>query len=362
MSQPLQTRLKLLFTKAGADVSESILPDLLSFTYADKETLEADTISLTLKDERGKWASTWKPNGGEVVKAYIQSGTTTNRGKELYCGKFYVDKQSVSGSPRIYSLEGVSVPLDTPIRKKKKSAAWQRATLFSIADEIAGKNGLKLVYDADDKVSYSERVEQQRESDLTFLMRLCEEAGFSLKVTDEKLVIFDQANYEKKAPIKTIILNESDILSWSFDSSQSEKYSSAKISYRDPKKKEKGSAGSQQLDKETESITRNNAILEYTYYDPDGDANGQEYVYKARAKSLDEARSKAKAKLRELNKRAVTGSMSLIGDVSLVAGVVIACKGFGSFDGNFIVEEATHTIDGGGYVTEITLRRVNKNY
>lgn len=362
MSQPLQTRLKLLFTQAGEDVSESILPDLLSFSFSDKETLEADTISITLKDERGKWAGTWQPNGGEVIKAYIQSGTTTNKGRSLYCGKFYVDRQSVSGSPRTYSLDGVSVPLDKPIRKKKKTTAWSGLTLFGICDEIAAANGLQLVYDAEDTVTYNERIEQQRESDLTFLMRLCEEAGLSLKVTDEKLVVFDQASYEKKSPVKTIILGKSDILSWSFESNQSEKYNSAKISYRDPKQKVKGSAGSQQLDRNTESTKRNQAVMEYTYYDPEGDANGQEYVFKARAKSLDEARSKAKAKLRELNKRAVTGSISMIGDVSLVAGVVIACKGFGSFDGNFIIEEATHTVDGGGYTTEITLRRVNKNY
>lgn len=75
MSNPLQTKLRLLFTAAGQDVSQSVLPDLLSFTFSDKETGEADELRLTLKDETGKWAATWKPEGGEVVDAYLSTGS-----------------------------------------------------------------------------------------------------------------------------------------------------------------------------------------------------------------------------------------------------------------------------------------------
>lgn len=362
MSQPLHTTLKLLFTEAGADASESILPDLLSFSYKDKESNEADEISITLKDDRGKWADKWKPDGGEIVRAYIKSGTTTERYKELYCGKFYIDSQSVSGSPRTYSLSGVSIPLDKPIRKKIKSRAWEGKSLKEIAQLIASENGLKLIWDNSDDTQY-DRIEQQRESDLKFLLRLCEDAGVSLKVTDASLVLFDQLSYEKKSPVKTLELGKADILSWSFSTDQSEKYKSVTIAYRDPKAKVKGSAGSQNLNADgKENNGKNAAVLEYTYTDEDADQNGQEFAYKRRVKSLDEAKRKARAKLRELNKRAIVGSMSLIGDISLVAGVVVMCKGFGSFDGNFIIEEATHTVDGGGYTTEISLRRVNKKY
>ena len=53
MSGPLQTYLRLLFTETGTSVTQDILPDLLSFSYDDKETNEADEISLTLKDPTG---------------------------------------------------------------------------------------------------------------------------------------------------------------------------------------------------------------------------------------------------------------------------------------------------------------------
>ena len=361
-TQPIQTRLKLLFKEAGTDVTTSLLPDLLEFSYEDKETDEADEISINLKDETGKWAGNWQPNGGEVVRAYILPGNVQKATGKLYCGKFYVDELSVSGSPRTFQMKAVSIPLNKPIRKKLKNRAWEKKTLKGIASAIAKEAEISLLFDSKENPSY-DRQEQNNESDLKFLSRLCEESGLSLKMTDEKIVIFDQASYEKQAPIKTFKLGSSDILSWDFSASQSETYKSCTIKYRDPKKKVKGSAGSYNMDLEKTNSTKTNAaVLTYTYVDPLVEENGQEYAMKKRAKSLDEAKRLAKAKLRKLNARQVTGSISVIGDISLLAGVVVECKGFGSFDGNFIVETASHSINSSGYVTSITLRRVNSKY
>lgn len=46
----------------------------------------------------------------------------------------------------------------------------------------------------------------------------------------------------------------------------------------------------------------------------------------------------------------------------MCAGSVIRLVNFGSFDGNFIIEKATHTMNNSGYVTSIDVRRVNNNY
>lgn len=373
----IQTRLRLLFTQAGKDVTEDLLPDLLSFSYDDKETNEADEISLTLKDPTGKWSAQWKPDGGEVVKAWIAQGTTAKRDARLYCGKFFVDSLRVSGSPRVFEMRAVSVPLNRPIRKVLKTRAWEKSDLNAIASKIASEAGVKLLFDSQGNPIY-DRQDQSKESDLKFLSRLCEESGLSLKLTDDQIVIFDQASYENKPSAKTLTLGESNILSWDFESQQSETYKSCIVQYRDPKQKKKGTAGGQVLkesdmplgekqmfDKDgrrIEARKTNPAIMTFTYVDPDADENGQEYVLKKRATSLAEAKRLAKAKLRQLNLRRVTGSMTVVGDVSLVAGVVITCKGFGSFDGRFIIEQATHEVGTGGYTTALALRRVNNNY
>lgn len=365
MGAAMMTRLIVEFTKAGADVTELIMPDLISFSYTDNESEEADEISLSLKDPTGKWAGTWKPKGGEVIRAYIQQGTVTHEGKKLYCGKFYADSLSASGNPRTVSIKGVAIPLNKPIRKKVKSKAWEAVNLKDVANAIGASAEMKVSFDVeDDSVPTYDRVEQKRESDLKFLIRLCEEAGYSLKVTNDKIYIFDQYSYEKKKPIKTFELGVADILDWSFESAQSETYKSVSISFRDPDlKKEKEAAGfSTDETLEKDESGDNKAVWNYTYTDPEADEDGQEFGYKSRCKSLNEARRKAKAKLRELNKRGITGSMSVVGDVNLCAGAVIECKGFGSFDGNFIVEKADHSYSTSGYVTKIDLRRVNTSY
>lgn len=86
--EPLQTRLRLLFSASKTDVTEDLMPDLLSFSYTDKENAEADEVTLTLMDPDGKWASQWKPDGGEVVQAFLSAGTVLIPGIELACGTF----------------------------------------------------------------------------------------------------------------------------------------------------------------------------------------------------------------------------------------------------------------------------------
>lgn len=339
MAQPIQTRLKLLFGKSEVDITEDITPDLLDFSFEDKETNEAEEISIKLKDETGKWGGRWKPDGGEVIKAYIMQGNIKKATKTLYCGKFYVDELSISGAPRVVEMKAVSIPLNKPIRKRVKTVAWEKKNLKDIAEEIAKQAELTLLFDSDENPEY-DREDQNRESDLKFLSRLCEDAGLSLKITDEKLVIFNQASYEKKAPVQTLTIGESDILSYSFTASQSETYKSVKVKY---------------LDSKTGSFN------EYTYTDESADENGQEYTLKQRAVSIADAIRLARAKLRYLNLRQTTGSMTLIGDVSLLSGCVVTCKGIGAIDGNFIIESATHSV-GSGYTTAINLRRVNNYY
>ena len=380
-ARPIETNLRLMFSAGDVNVTEELLPDLLSFTYDDKETNESDEISLLLKDPAGKWAGTWKPDGGESVKAYLSKGTTIDNGlnrDELYCGRFYVDVMRVNGAPRVFEMKAVSVPLNKPIRRKIKTKDWEKKSLKYIAEEKAKEAELELLFESEINPIY-DRVDQSSESDLKFLSRICKEAGLSVKVTDEQLVIFDQSYYEKKAPIQTFTLGESGVLSWSFESVQGETYRSCSVVYRDPKQKKKGEAGSHVLDEllfggsdssggDLDPLlfgakkTTNKAVTSYTAVDESVDENGQEYVWKRRAKSIEEAKRLATAKLRSLNTRRVTGNMTVLGDVSLAAGLVIACKGFGSFDGNFYIEQATHSVTTSGYTTALTLRRVNNNY
>lgn len=381
MSDVRQTKLRLLFSKNETDVTSDLCKDLLSWNYSDHESGQADEISLVLKDETGKWADSWRPDGGEIIRMYISVGTPTESGPEAFLGTFFVDYQTVRGYPRTYELRAVSIPLNKPIRREQKSQAWENKTLKDISSEIASSAGLELFWDSQENPQY-DRIDQSRESDMKFLLRLCGETGLSIKVTDNQLVIFGQERYEKKEPVKTLTVGVSEILSYQFENSQSETYKSVTIKWRDPTKKKKASAAGYDfnlekskakvsgadygydfnLEKVGSGKKSNPAVLTYTYTDPDADENGQTFEMKKRCTSLDEAKRLAKAKLRQLNSRRVTGEIVLVGDPMLVAGSVIAVSGCGSFDGNFIIEEARHSGSMSGYTTSLQLRRVNTEY
>ncbi|SPT72412.1 Phage protein D [Anaerobiospirillum thomasii] len=102
--------------------------------------------------------------------------------------------------------------------------------------------------------------------------------------------------------------------------------------------------------------------IDYTYTDETVEPSGQVYVLKKRCTSLAEAQRLAKAKLRELNQRQTTGLTDLGGQSSFIRWAVVALSGFGSFDGNFIIEKANHSVSNSGYVTDIEVRRVNNEY
>ena len=375
MTDPRETKLTLLFTESKTDATNDVMPDLLSFSYDDREADQADEISLTVKDEKGKWAGSWKPDGGEPIRAYIKGSTCP----KLFCGKFYVDSMRVSGSPRVCEIRAVSIPLKAPIRRRLVTKAWENYTLKGILKEIAAKAEIYFYFEVEEDPEY-DRLDQKEESDLAFLSRLCQDAGLSIKVTDDTIVIFDQSRYEKMEPACEVELGVSDVLSWDFQTTQSDTYKSCVVSWRDIKKKKRKSAGGYNLDLEKPSdkppakynidlekiddsnASKNPAVNTYVYVDPDADANGQEYKLKRRVTSRAEAERVAKATLRRLNLRSVTGSMTLVGDTRLVAGIVIEVKGFGSFDGNFFIESASHSMSESGYVTTINVRRVNNKY
>ena len=364
--QPIETALGLYFTEAEKDVWEEISTDLLAFSFSDSETNTADSLSITLKDETGKWAQRWKPDPGERVKASIKKIIDGKVVGTLNCGKFFVDTMKVQGAPRTFEMGAVSIPLNKPIRKLIKSKAWEKTSLKKIASAIAEEADIELLWDSESDPEY-DRVDQKKESDLKMVSRLCDEAGLSIKVTDDKLVIFDQHSYENKKPVKTVTLGESDVLNYSFETSQSDLYKSVTVSYRSPKKKKKGRAGGYTFDlktgrKVTKKKTSNPAVFTYTATDPEADENGQEYYLKSRCTSIDEAKRKATAMLRKLNRRGVTGDLTVVGDVDLVAGAVLEIKGFGIFDGNFIIATAKHDYGTNGYVTSVQLRRVQKGY
>lgn len=75
------------------------------------------------------------------------------------------------------------------------------------------------------------------------------------------------------------------------------------------------------------------------------------------------AKSKAKAALRKQNKGEWQCKLSTVGNLAMTEGVTFNVDGWGVYDGKYIADSVTHTIDGsGGFTTEISGHRVLEGY
>ena len=68
-----------------------------------------------------------------------------------------------------------------------------------------------------------------------------------------------------------------------------------------------------------------------------------------------------KKRLREKNAQEFTASFKMVGNVQLVAGIIVRLKGFQQFDKKYRVTSAKHNLTG-GYTTDIELVQVLEGY
>jgi phage protein D len=79
-------------------------------------------------------------------------------------------------------------------------------------------------------------------------------------------------------------------------------------------------------------------------------------IYDAPVASAQEAQSYAEALLADQQQRLITASGSCIGNPAVVVGTLLEVSGVGRFGGTYVVEQASHTLGGGGYQTSFQVR------
>lgn len=278
----------------------------------------------------------------KLVSAVLVQKNWNDTGKDvtLDMGTFEIDSVDMSGPPDKVTVKSTSIPYTSTIRIEKKSKAWENYSLQGIGQEIAGKNGMKLMYEAADNPTYK-RKEQVQTSDIKFLQGLCHAAGMALKVTTMTIVIYDAAEYDNKPAIKTFKKGSSDVISYKMGTSLTDTaYTSCHVSYTDPDSKE---------------------TIEYTYTPDSNTGTGQTLEINEKVRSTAEAKQLAKKRLREKNTQEYTASLKVVGDVSLVAGVTVKLQGWQQFDRKYKVTQAKHSLLN-GYTVDLSLKQVLEGY
>jgi hypothetical protein len=90
------------------------------------------------------------------------------------------------------------------------------------------------------------------------------------------------------------------------------------------------------------------------------DENDRTLERNCRCKSIAEAEDMAENLLHDANKHEVEGTITLPGDIRVVAGINVTLTGLGRYDGKYAVDSATHTV-AKGYVVSANIRRGGKS-
>lgn len=328
----------------GINVSKDFAKDLKSFSYVDNASGESDSISITLQDENEVWMNEWFANKSDQIRAIINTTNwkTQNDSERLLCGTFFIDMPELSGFPNEVTINAASVPANEQLMSRPRTQKWKGIGLKRIANDIAFRSGLGLEYLANNPWYGSK--EQSGVTDAAFLAELCESEGLAMKVTNRKIIIFKESDFEKEKPVDSYHRKAGRVLSYSFNSDYSKGYAGVKLSYYDIKQKRR---------------------IEFLYTVRDiSNTNEEEanknkiYLLNTKVHTGEEARRAAQNKLRNLNKRETQVDLTLLGNVNLVGGSTLQLDGFGKFSGKYFIEQARHDVGSGGYTTQVRARKV----
>lgn len=320
-------------TYKGKNVSAKIRKYMTSFSYDDVASGESDSISVTLRDDEGKWRGAWYPQKGDRIKPAITfvNWTKNNTKRKLKCGSFQVDNISFSGAPDTLTLSAASIPQDNAFNNEERDKTWESVTVEAIAGEIASRAGIALYYDAGSIGVKS--IEQSKQTDCKFLYSLCQSYGLAVKVYSGKIVIYDEEAYERKPPVLT--LKKKDLLSFDYNTTLAGTYTGAKVAFTDP-----------------------NDEKDYSV-----DIGGGDRILKVNvtADNIGDAELKGKAKLRSENKKETTMTVSIMANPAIVSGINIKIEGLAKLSGKYFVERVRTKLTGGGASqATLTLRKIDE--
>jgi len=229
-----------------------------------------------------------------------------------------------------------------------------------------------------------DRVEQEEKADMAFLLELCQQYGVALKVTDNKVILFEEEAYEAKPIIDTFDKSEygDRLLNYSFSQDTSGTVCKVISSYKDPK--------SGQLVQATFEPPEPPATGQIAYVNErPGDLSGDNFregndtsseasggtfdtgfnkfnditndFDNPRTDRTDNALRQAKAVARERNKNEWTCVLRVRGNLNMVGSVNIGITGFGAYNGKYSVFDVQHGLIS-KYETTIKARRVLVGY
>lgn len=277
----------------------------------------ADSIELEFSDVKNQWRN-WSVKKGDTVQ--LIKG-------EFKSGIMFVDSFGLSnGKFKIYAKS-------TPLKAKELICrTWENISFIQMGSELALVLGLKLKTYGIQEFRYK-RLDLLNRTPLGYLNERCILEGYALKVTDNKLVIFNERDMEQSQTIKEFDSTEFEG-GYEFNTKGNSLYSSCIV----------------------KCYSEENQLIEYEFK---SNVIGPKLIKDIKVDSLGEAERYSKNLLRYENKFETIGSFTIRLDDKLASGNVINIK-LNDFSGKYFIYGIRHDLINNK--SSLKVRRVLEGY
>ncbi|MGA7413985.1 MAG: contractile injection system protein, VgrG/Pvc8 family [Bryobacteraceae bacterium] len=349
-------RVEVNGTRLSADVSANL--EQISIV-SKPDTL--DTFSLTIANPypEMRWTHTadadlfQEGNGVKIALGYVDDLHDMIDGEITTISPTFPDSGvptiAVEGHTRLHWLQG-----------SRNTRTFQKMTDKQIVEKIARDIGLEP--EAEDPGVQYDYVMQPNRTDLEFIRLRAARIHFEVLAEGKKLIFRKMKESEEET--YTLVWGHAQSLSGpnifplkSFNPVLNARSPVSDVSVRgyDPKNKSQivGKAGTSDQNGSMGGSKKGGDVWSDAFRRP------RQYVrVNTPVASQAEADEHARAIYNDHAIELVTGSGATIGLPALRAGKVIKLEGLGPrFNGRYYVDQATHTLDGGGYLTSFTAKR-----
>lgn len=330
---------KISISIKGKEVTRDLEPYLINISFTDKSDDQLDDLQLVFEDRERKFQGDWMPEPGDKIEAKFTTHNWRHLGDSgvVECGDFEVDEIELESSFEggdVITIKAVPAVVKSSLMEQKKTRAWAEASLAEVISDIAGEAGLDTLYKAPEIVY--ERVEQRAESDLTFMQRICKDQGLRLALKKGKVVVYMGQTADSSEPIE-FRRDTADVQSFRLKKTMAGIYTECRVGYNDPQESEE---------------------IESQFKPEEPPATGKVLTINKRVEHPAQAERLARAELRDKNSQEITGSFSGMGDPRYIAGCILEFKGWGKYDGKYVIKESKHEYRfDGGYTCDVSIEK-----
>ncbi|NEP10888.1 MAG: hypothetical protein F6K14_11870 [Symploca sp. SIO2C1] len=330
---PLRPYLSIIYNTSNLDISGFIRSFVLDISITQRLTDAATSVSLKIRDDEMKFQNDPMFNGiGDSldIEIFYENHTPDRR---LSPGRFYLDRVELSSPPDVLNLQAINRPLNIGLRTKK-TRTFSSLSLTGIVSAIATEHGLSISGIRENITLTS--WEQKDKSDLEFLMDLARDFDHIFRFDDQGRIYFQ--SWESLDNANTVwVFDKDNILSrppLRFTQSDSGTYQSF-TSYYDEN-----------------NIEKSSTLIDNFVVSTDRLKNSTRY------ENYPQAILGSRGLWRRANSYSRFVEFTIEGNGLIKLGNNFAIGGYGTFDGNYQVQELRNSLNSNGWVTEIKGRKL----